>query len=75
MQTDILTFLTAERRHFQSKDLVALASTLLATRDTDFWVRVAASNLLNFKYGESNHHSLFLGTVTSFALDMLSFVS
>lgn len=61
MQTDILTFLTAERRRFLSKDLVALASTLLATRDTDFRVRVAASNLLNIQNGESSHHSPFLG--------------
>jgi hypothetical protein len=70
MQTDILTFLTAERRRFLSKDLVALASTLLATRDTDFRVRVAASNLLNIQNGESSHHSPFLGTLTSFALSM-----
>ncbi|KAG0612688.1 hypothetical protein M758_6G045800 [Ceratodon purpureus] len=61
MQTDILTFLSAERRHFLSKDLVVLASTLLAARDTDFWVRLAASSLLNFQNGESNHHSPFLG--------------
>ncbi|KAG0568846.1 hypothetical protein KC19_6G049000 [Ceratodon purpureus] len=51
MQTDILTFLSAERRHFLSKDLVVLASTLLAARDTDFWVRLAASSLLNFQNG------------------------
>lgn len=66
MQTDILTFLSAKRRHFLSKDLVALASTLLATRDTDFWVKLAASNLLYIQNGEFNQQSLLLGTVISF---------
>uniref|UniRef100_A0A7I4DHT7 Uncharacterized protein n=1 Tax=Physcomitrium patens TaxID=3218 RepID=A0A7I4DHT7_PHYPA len=60
MQTNILTFLSAERRHFLSKDLVALASTLLATRGIDFWVKLAASNLLNVLNGEPDEKMLCL---------------
>lgn len=63
MQTNILTFLSAERRHFLSKDLVALASTLLATRGIDFWVKLAASNLLNVLNGEPDEKMLCLGMI------------
>ncbi|XP_047308398.1 uncharacterized protein LOC124911910 [Impatiens glandulifera] len=65
IQSRILSFLSIERRSFQSVDLVKLARCIIQSEatDLDFWVKKAARQLLD-KMSESDYE-----WVSSFSLD------